>query len=198
MGRLERSPPHVGARIRAAVSAAALSYAGICACDVGAAMDFLDQRGLAVGGVDVLGYSMGGATALLASPNEPLVRAVAEDSGYSDLRDLIETEVPKASGLPGFFTPGMIFAARAFVRADLYAVRPIDGVPSLARRGIPLLVIHGEADGYVPVVNGYRIAAAYGPTVQTMFVPGADHVRSYELDPTEYIARLTAFFDGAA
>src|SRR5207248_2816801 len=86
--------------------------------DVGSAIDFLDQRGLAAGGVDLLGYSMGGATALLASSSEPLVLAVAEDSGYSDLRDLIETEVPKASGLPGFFTPGMIFAARAFVGAD--------------------------------------------------------------------------------
>jgi pimeloyl-ACP methyl ester carboxylesterase len=166
--------------------------------DVGGAIDFLEQRGLAVEGVDLLGYSMGAATALLAAPDEPLVRAVAEDSGYADLRNLLDTEVPKASGLPGFFTPGVVFAARPIVGADLYALRPIDGVSGLAAHGVPLLVIHGQADGFVAVDNGYRIAAAYGPKVQTLFAPGADHVRSYEIDPTTYIARLSAFFEGVS
>ena len=164
--------------------------------DVGGAIDFLSQRGLASDGVDLLSYSMGGATALLSAPSEPLVRAVAEDSGYADLRNLLNTEVPKASGLPGFFTPGVVFAARPIVGGDLYALRPIDGVPTLAAHGVPLLVIHGQADDFVHVENAYRIAAAYGPNVQTFYVPGANHVRSYEVDPTTYITRLTAFFDG--
>jgi pimeloyl-ACP methyl ester carboxylesterase len=166
--------------------------------DVGGAIDFLDRRGLASDGVDLLGYSMGGATVLLAAPDEPLVRAVAEDSGYADLRNLLDTEVPKGSGLPGFFTPGVVFAARPIVGGDLYAVRPVDGAPILATRGVPLLVIHGQADDFVHIENGYRIAAAYGANVQTYYVSGAGHVRNYEVDPATYIARLAAFFDGAS
>ncbi|HEY3062969.1 MAG TPA: alpha/beta hydrolase, partial [Chloroflexota bacterium] len=70
----------------------------------------------------------------------------------------------------------------------------IDGVAKLAARGIPLLVVHGEADNYIPVVHGRRIATAYGTNVQTLFVPDAGHVRSYEVAPIVYIDRLLAFF----
>jgi hypothetical protein len=165
--------------------------------DMGGAIDFLAQRGLAANGVDVLGYSMGGATALLDAPDEPLVRAVVEDSAYALLGDLIEDQLPKASHLPTWFTPGTVLLARPLVGIDPYAIRPIDHVATLAAHGVPLLVIHGEADTTVPVDHGYRIAAAYdGPGVQTLFVPGAEHVRSYEVDPETYLQTLTRFLDG--
>jgi fermentation-respiration switch protein FrsA (DUF1100 family) len=165
--------------------------------DLGGAIDYLGSRGLAQNGIDVLGYSMGGATVLLEAPDEPLVRAVVEDSGYAQLGDLIDEQLPKASHLPSMFTPGTVWMARPLVGIDLYAIRPIDHVAALVRRGLPLLVIHGEADTTIPVSHGHAIAAAYGPAVQTLFVPGAEHVRSYEVDPALYLARLEAFFDPA-
>jgi fermentation-respiration switch protein FrsA (DUF1100 family) len=70
-------------------------------------------------------------------------------------------------------------------------------VPVLAAHGVPLLVIHGEADTYIPIAHGRRIAAAYGAGVETLYVPGAGHMRSFEVDPSTYSARLTAFFDHA-
>jgi pimeloyl-ACP methyl ester carboxylesterase len=165
--------------------------------DVGGALDFLTERGLTGNGVDLLGYSMGGATALLFAPNEPLVRAVAEDSGYAELGDLIDTQVPKYSGLPGAFTPGMVFLVKPLVGVDMYSVRPIDTVPTLAAHGVPLLVIHGEADSTVPIEHGRRIAAAYGAGVETLYVPDAEHVHSFEVVSSAYMARLTAFLDRA-
>jgi pimeloyl-ACP methyl ester carboxylesterase len=165
--------------------------------DVGGAIDFLQLRGLAGDGVDLLGFSMGAATALLMAPDEPLVRAVVADSAYAELASLIDDQVPKASGLPGMFTPGMVFLARPLVGFDMYTIRPIDSVPSMASRGVPLLVIHGDADPTVPVSHGHRIAAAYGEGVETLFVPGAGHVRSYETNPATYLARVIALFDQA-
>jgi pimeloyl-ACP methyl ester carboxylesterase len=165
--------------------------------DVGGAIDFLQRRGLTDDGVDLLGYSMGGATALLDAPGEPLVRAVAEDSGYAELGDLIDDQLPKASHLPNLFNAGTILMARPLVGIDLYAIRPVDHVAALAVRRVPLLVIHGDADSTIPVRHGQRIAAVYGPVVQTLFVPGAEHVRSYETQPAAYLARLGAFFDQA-
>jgi pimeloyl-ACP methyl ester carboxylesterase len=165
--------------------------------DMGGAIDFLASRGLARDGVNVLGYSMGGATALLDAPSESLVRAVVEDSAYAELGDLIDDQLPKASHLPSFFTPGTVFIAKPLVGIDLYAIRPVDHVLLLARRGVPLLVIHGEADSTIPVSHALRIAAAYGPAVKTLLAPGAEHVRSYESDPQTYLDRVMRFLDDA-
>ena len=163
--------------------------------DVGGAIDYLQGRGLAADGVDLLGYSMGGATVLLDASDEPLVRKVAEDSGYAELGDLIDEQLPRASHLPPPFTPGTVLMARPLVGIDLYQIRPIDHVAALAAHSVPLLVIHGEADSTIPFTHGQRIAAAFGPGVQTYFVPGAEHVRSYETDPATYMRTLEAFLD---
>lgn len=163
--------------------------------DVGGAVDFLTSRGLAARGVDLLGYSMGAATAMLEAASDPKVSAVAEDSGYVDLGDVLQDQVPKASGLPSFFTPGVVLAARVLIGVDVYSIRPVDAVRTLAARGVPLLVIHGEADTTIPVSHGHRLAAAYGPKMESYFVPGAGHVGSYSANPAAYLAHLTAFLD---
>jgi pimeloyl-ACP methyl ester carboxylesterase len=161
--------------------------------DVGGAIDFLRSRGMAMDGVSLVGFSMGGATALLVAESEPLVHAVVEDSGYADLNDLLDDQVPKQSGLPAVFTPGMVLAANGLLGINVYAIRPIDGVPALAAAGVPLLVIHGDADTYVPPKNARRIAAAYGPAVETLYLPEANHIESHWRAPATYNARLSAF-----
>ncbi len=165
--------------------------------DLRGAIDELERRSLTGSGVDLLGYSMGGATVLMLTPSEPRVRAVAEDSGYAVLAEVLQKELPSRSGLPGLFTPGTIFMARFVADVDLDAIRPIDTVHRLTEQGVPLLVIHSDTDALIPISHGYRLADAYGPAVQTYFVSGALHVQSYLLDPPTSLARLTQFFDRA-
>jgi fermentation-respiration switch protein FrsA (DUF1100 family) len=88
----------------------------------------------------------------------------------------------------------MVFMGKPLFNLDLYAIRRIESMPVLAGRGVPLLIIHGEADSYVPPSNARRLAQAYGPRAQTLFVPGAGHVESHMTDPTTYMARLESFF----
>ena len=83
------------------------------------------------------------------------------------------------------------------LRENRWLEKGIDGVPALREHGVPLLVIHGEADTTVPGGHGRRIAAAYGEGVETLYVPEAEHVRAFEIEPRTYIARLTGFFDRA-
>jgi pimeloyl-ACP methyl ester carboxylesterase len=165
--------------------------------DLRGAIDEPERRGLTGSGVDLLGYSMGGAPVLMLTPSEPRVRAVAEDSGYAVLAEVLQKELPSRSGLPGLFTPGTIFMARFVADVDLDAIRPIDTVHRLTEQGVPLLVIHNDTDALIPISHGYRLADAYGPAVQTYFVSGALHVQSYLLDPPTSLARLTQFFDRA-
>ncbi len=165
--------------------------------DLGGAIDFLGSRGLANDGVDLLGYSMGAAVSLLVAPTEPRVRAVVEDSSYAELGSILEAKVPQQSGLPGIFTPGAVLVGSLLSGANLYAVAPLNGIATLAQRGVPLLVIHGEADTVVPVAHGRRLAATYGLRGETYFVPGAEHVRAYDASPATYLARVDSFFDRA-
>jgi pimeloyl-ACP methyl ester carboxylesterase len=162
--------------------------------DVGGAIDFLAERGLADSGVNLLGYSMGAATTLLAAGDEPLVSAVAIDSGYADLNSVLDFHLAqRALGLR-FFKPGALLMSRILLGIDAYAIRPVDAVPALAGRGLPLLAIHGEADTVVPFEHGRRLAAAYGPQVESYFVSEADHLRAYEADPDAYVSQVVGFF----
>ena len=101
-------------------------------------------------------------------------------------------------------TPGVVFMAWPLLGVNAYAIRPVDAVPALAARAVPLLVIHGEQDVDVRVEHGRRLAAAYDRAGQslpapqragTYFVPGARHLGGYKTDPAAYLARLTSFLD---
>jgi pimeloyl-ACP methyl ester carboxylesterase len=166
--------------------------------DVGGAIDFVGRRGLTSDGVDLLGYSMGAAAMLLDAPTDPNVRAVVDDSGFAELASLLNEHVPSYSGLPPLFTPGAVLAAGIFTGVNMYSVRPVDGMATLAARGVPLLIIHGEADTLVPVAHARRLAAAYGQRAETFLVPGAEHVGAFKAGTVEYLQRLDDFFHRAA
>jgi hypothetical protein len=53
-----------------------------------------------------------------------------------------------------------------------------------------------EDSGYAELVNTC-LAATYRLRSETYFVPGAEHVRAYETDPAQYLARVDSFFERA-
>ena len=161
---------------------------------MGGAIDFLAERGLADDGVNLLGYSMGAATALLAAEDEPLVRAVAIDSSYADVESVVDFQLAHSELWLRGFKPGALLMSRILLGVDPYGIRPIDAVPALAERGAPLFIIHGEGDTVIPFEHGRQTAVRFGPTAQTYFPPGIDHLRAYESDPDGYVLRLVEFF----
>jgi fermentation-respiration switch protein FrsA (DUF1100 family) len=137
---------------------------------------------------------MGAATALLAAADEPLVRAVAVDSGYADLNSVLDFHLAQRELGLRVLKPGVLLMSRILLGVDAYTIRPVDAVPVLAGRGLPLLAIHGEGDSVIPFEHGRRLAAAYGPGVETYFLPNADHLRAYEADTDAYMLQLVEFF----
>ena len=162
--------------------------------DVLGAVAYLGNRGFAPERMGFWSHSMGAATVLLAAAGSPEVRTIVADSSFARLEDLLDRELPRASGLPGFFNPPILFFARTLFGADSRILNPVEVVAGLPPDSV--FIIHGEADGLIPVDHARRIAAAAGPSLYDLWiVPGARHDRVSEALPGQYEQRVLAFFD---
>ena len=162
--------------------------------DVLGAVAYLKGRGFATERMGFWSHSMGAATVLLAAAVSTEVRTIVADSSFARLDDLLGRELPRASGLPGFFNPPILFFARTVFGADSRILNPVEVVAGLPPGS--LFIIHGEADGLIPVDHARRIAAAAGPAVHDLWiVPGVRHDRVSEALPRQYERRVLAFFD---
>jgi dienelactone hydrolase len=161
--------------------------------DVAGAVAYLKTRG--VNQVGAMGFSLGADTALIAAPDIPELRAIVADSAFADLPLVLETELPKASGLPAFFNPGVILAARLTVGLDASSISPRSSVARLGDR--PLFLIHGALDSTVNVSQAYTLqkAAAANPNMQSWVVADAEHARAFKQHPEEFITRTVAFYN---
>jgi fermentation-respiration switch protein FrsA (DUF1100 family) len=142
------------------------------------------------------GVSMGASALLYAAAREPAIRAVASDSAYAEMGATITRELPLRSGLPDFFTPGALLAARTLYGVDVAAIRPVEAVAAIAPR--PLLLIQGGADTMNPASSLTHLAlaaeAAPGAHVVTWRAPNVPHVQAYHQEPAAYLSLLLSFF----
>jgi acetyl esterase/lipase len=112
----------------------------------------------AVGAELVVGHSAGGHLALLAAASTGL--PVVAQAPVADLRRAVELGACQG-------------AAERLIAAG--APSPVDAPP-----GTPHLVLHGDADGHVPVEIGREYAAA-APSCEYVELPGCGHME--HLDP---------------
>lgn len=162
--------------------------------DVAAAIDLLVARGHPLGQIALYGESMGASTALQALRLRPGVGAVVADSAYADGPSIIEEAGPNATGLPGLFTPGIVWAARTLLGLDADAVDAERIVRDSPER--PFLFIHCDGDDLIRVHHARRLRAASAhPESVLWVVPGCGHVGASAAAPEEYGQRLIAFLD---
>ena len=131
------------------------------------------------------GLSMGAATVLMASGLElpGNVAAVIADSPYSAPMAIIE-KVCKDMHYPvALCRPFIHLGARLYGGFRLNECNAKDAVRS-AR--VPILLIHGEADHFVPCQMSGEIAACCASPVTVHTFPGAGHGLSYMVDPLRY------------
>jgi hypothetical protein len=164
--------------------------------DVLGAWDWLrSEQGLPADGIGLLGISLGAATALIASGEEPAVAATWEDSSYADIGVAIKAELAR-NGYPGFLEEGGIAMARLLSGDDLRSRSPLEAVRKMTGRH--LYITHGTADERLSVDYGRTLsseAEAAGVDVETWIVPGAGHTKAMGLVPDEYESRLVGFFE---
>lgn len=141
------------------------------------------------------GISMGAATVLMASGEAlpPQVRGVLADCPYSSAREIIK-KVIREMGLPAsLLYPFVRLGARLFGGFDPNDAEPIKAV---ARAKVPIILYHGDADGFVPSEMSERLFAACASEKKRLIkVKGADHGLAFSVDKENYLKTLNEFID---
>ena len=131
------------------------------------------------------GVSMGGATVLMAS-NLPLqgnVKGIIADCPYAKPLDVIIYVGERTSFPTWLIKPFAILAARMYGGFDLMEM---DAVRAVKNAVVPILIIHGEADRYVPCNMSEAVALANPTMVRRFTFPDAAHGISYLVDTPRY------------
>jgi len=131
------------------------------------------------------GVSMGGATVLMASELDlpENVKGIVADCPYSSPLDII-LEVGKQTGYPPkLIRPFVILGAKIFGGFD---VRETSAEKAVRQTRVPILIIHGADDNFVPETMSEMIAKANPEMIRRFTFPGADHALSYMVDTPRY------------
>lgn len=155
--------------------------------DIDAAALYLQGRGFKSAGA--FGFSMGAASVLLA--DNPVIKARVLDAPYADLGGQLDyifgNMGPWARAMP----PLMKVWSLLVLGVNVSAVSP---AASAARLTTPLLLVHGDADRQVPLLNSLRIKAA-APKAELWVIKGAGHGENWVTAGNAYEQRLSEFFD---
>ncbi len=131
------------------------------------------------------GVSMGAATVLMASslPLPQNVAAIIADCPYSSPGEIIRKVSRDVKLPPKLAYPFVVIGALVFGRFKLWETSPVEAV---RRTQIPILLIHGDDDRFVPCEMSSQIYAACNSAAELVIFPGAGHALSYFTDTKLY------------
>lgn len=141
----------------------------------------------------LFGISMGAATVLMASGLElpENVKAICADCPFSSPRDIIRYVTEKTRLNPKVFLPIIWLSGLVYGRLNLND--KVTAAKAVAETSKPVLIIHGEADDFVPAYMSEEVQQANPSLVERHTFPGAGHGVSYFTDPERYIAIVRDF-----
>ena len=141
--------------------------------------------------------SLGAATVLIATGEEPRVAATWEDSSYADVDVAIQAELER-HGYPTFLRYGGYLMARLKSGDDLTSLSPIGAVAKLDGR--PIFITHGRrtpgSRSSTRPTWPMRSGRMAGPSIRGSWKAPSTSSPS-TLETAEYERRLDAFFESA-
>lgn len=139
------------------------------------------------------GLSMGASTMLyLADAELPdNVRGIIADCGFTSPKEIIGAVYRKTIHLPA---GPSLWAADLFARLLAgFSLTEKNTMKSLANSKLPVLMVHGAADDFVPCEMTRRGYDACGGKKTLLIVEGADHAISFLVDRPRYTKMVTDF-----
>ena len=138
------------------------------------------------------GVSMGAATVLMASEyNHKNVKCIVADCPFSTPHEIIRS-VSKSMHIPAFVAmPLAHLGALLFGRFRLGSASAVEAVK---KTNHPILLIHGEADSFVPCDMSREIEKACASEIRFETFPDAGHALSFIKDFDRYKRVCSEFF----
>ncbi len=157
-------------------------------------VDYVSERFGKDRKIIIVGISMGAATVLMSAalglPGN--VRGIIADCPYAYPEKIIR-HVGEVRKLPvSLLMPFIRLGGRLFGGFDLLAGNAVSGIRDIS---IPVMIIHGEDDDFVPCDMSKEIAKANETYVSRFTFPGARHGTSYLQDTERYTQLVKDFYE---
>ena len=142
------------------------------------------------------GTSMGGATVLMTSalklPQQ--VKGVVSDCAFTSPKEVFTHVLHNMYHLPAF--PVIQLSNIVNKRNAGYGMDECNAAREIKNTRIPVLIIHGDADTFVPVSMCHEIYNNCIAPKKKLIVKGASHAESYYKDTVAYEEALDVFTKG--
>lgn len=143
--------------------------------------------------IGVLGYSLGGVTAILGAAQDERIEAVVAEGGFYDLAADITNEGGDNPLWKILFYQSILFFFHRETGVDARDISPISVIDRISPR--PLLLIYGELE--VEETRPWEQLARAGEPKDIWIVPGCWHGGYLDVAPEGWEERVTTFFDEA-
>jgi uncharacterized protein len=137
----------------------------------------------------LIGYSMGGAVAVMAAARDDRVGAVVADSSFASERKMVRSLLRKQVGP---LCRPIAALSEYLLPYDPGEVEPLGEVARIAPRAT--LLIHGLLDTTCDPRDSVRLYEAAGDHKELWLLKGAGHCDAYFADREAYCERVDSFF----
>ncbi len=141
--------------------------------------------------IQVSGISMGAATVMMAAalPLPPQVKGITADCGYTSPEAIIRKVCRDMQISDRIGYPFVKLAARLYGH---FSLRDTGALEAVTKTKLPILIIHGTADDFVPYDMALALQAA-NPNIKLLSVPNAGHGLSFFYDNPAYTTAIREF-----
>lgn len=142
------------------------------------------------------GTSMGGATVLMTSGLElpSQVKGIVSDCGFTSAKEVFTHVLHSMYHLPAF--PMIQIASLVNKSKAGYGLNECNAAEEVKKATVPILLIHGDADTFVPCKMCEKIYENCASEKKMLIVEGAAHAESYYKDMDAYEEALSDFIGG--
>lgn len=143
------------------------------------------------------GMSMGATTVLLSTDKglADNVKAIIADCGYTSPVDIIKVVAKKSFKINAeIFIPFLDLFCKLFGR---FSIKDISTVETLKKCELPILMIHGGADGFVPCEMSEKAILSCNEKSRLLKVENADHGMSFLVDKPKVLKEIKEFIISA-
>lgn len=140
------------------------------------------------------GVSMGAATVMMASGEADLpnnVKVVVEDCGYATVWEEFSYQLDELFNLPAF--PFLNFASLVTKIRAGYWIGDANALEQISKTDLPMLMIHGTADTFVPYEMVDTIYDTANGPKEKLVVEGAKHAESAKVLGDAYWEAVQTF-----